>query len=315
MAKSKMSDFDWFRKRLSLITESEIFRSINDGSFYEMTFRIGEWTVIKELFLAYYAPQYVKILKDRRSTLNYVDFFSGSGVVGLKGTKVNFPGSPLIVAGPLIKEKFTNYYFVDNDSKKIEQLKRFLSGDNYKFYNSDANEVVNSLAIELGQNDAHSLIFIDPFAMEFKFNSILALKNVDCDLIITFSAEEISRAINQWIQNQDWKTEKLDDFFGDSEWKKDIDKKNVEHSSIEAYLDRILNKAMKRKATAFPIKKTIGGHYYLIVLVSTGGSREGPTFHRIATYFNKRINSIDGEYVRKILDTYVVNKGNPIDQY
>ena len=314
MARHKKPDFDWFNDRLNLITNSEIFKALNNGSNYVTTFKVGEWTVIKELFLAYYAPKYVSILKSRRTTLNYVDFFSGSGIVKLNEIGLNFPGSPLIVTS-LISEHFTNYYFVDIEASKVNQLKVLLKGNNYNFYIGDANDLVSSLVTELRQNNSHSLILVDPYAMEFKFDSILALKDIECDLIITFSAEEISRAIYQWIQNPSWNTDRLDDFFGDSEWRKEINTNDVENSAIDAYFRRILSRAKKAKATIFNIRKTIGGHHYMIALVSTGGSRTGPSFHSIAIYFSSRIESISGDFVKKILDTYVTHRGKPIDAY
>ena len=53
----------------------------------------------------------------------------------------------------------------------------------------------------------------------------------------------------------------------------------------------------------------------MIALVSTGGSRQGPSFHKIAIDFSDRIESISGDFVKKIIDTYVTHGGKPIDAY
>lgn len=309
-----MSDFDWFDKRLKYITESQIFKRINDGTQYVTTFTIGEWTVIKELFLAYYAPAYITILKKQGKSLNYVDLFAGSGVVNLSGLNINFPGSPL-VASSLIKKQFDAYYFADIEKDKIDQLKVFLMGNNYHFYAEDANKVIGNLVKEIGQDDMHSLIFIDPKAMEIRFDSIRALKDVGCDLIVTFSSEEISRALMQWHENPTWNTEALDQFYGDANWKTEIDWSNIEFSSLNSYVKRVFKYADKTKASRLQVEKTIGGHHYYVILISTRGSHQGPSFHKILNDFNNRITSIDGKYVKKFMYLYIVGNGKPIDKW
>ncbi len=314
MPRIKQNNFEWLLNRLRLITDSEIYKKINDGSSYVTTFTTGEWTIIKELFLAYYAPTYIRILKNRKKVLNYVDLFAGSGVIRLKEVDLNFPGSPLIIKF-LIKESFTNYFFVDNDSNKLLQLQELLkdTNQNCKFIENDANLAITDLINEIGNNDMHSLVFIDPFAMEINFDTIRALSNVNCDIIITFASEQISRAIHQWLKNPQWNTNKLDIFYGDKDWKGDIDKNNVEVSAIKAYMNRLINVAKKRNPYTFKIEKTLDGHHYYILFVSTGGSNDSKSFLNIVKDFNNRIKNLSGAEIKKVMTYYIKSGGKPLD--
>lgn len=301
-----MDDFEWLTKRIGYLLDNDSFDNINaTGKKYIPTFRPGAWTILKELLLAYYAPNYLSIMRKKEwiNELCYVDLFAGSGVLEIDGLKKYYLGSPLVILNS-IKPRFDSYFFLEKDTAKLEQLKKLTGLPEESYIQGDCNESIDRILPRLSNRGSHSLIFIDPFSTEIGFNTIRNLGKIGCDMVLTFASEEIFRVVRQAIGNPSWEENALDRFFGDSIWREELKDAASDIEIFEYYKSKIVTEAYKKIPTSTLVQKTMGGHHYFILLTSTGGRGEVPGFFNIVKTFNKKIQSLDGERVLKFLKHY-----------
>lgn len=313
----KKDDFTWLSERIDILTKNETFNHINSGNeSYIPTFRAGAWTIIKEMILPYYSPKYIQIMRKQPfiSQLNYLDLFSGSGIVDIEGLKKHYLGSPLVVT-KTITEKFDKYYFFEKDSAKTDQLNKLLEGENVIIKTGDCNELVDSALDQISGLGNHSLVFIDPFAMEIDFKTIKKFAGIGCDFVITVSTEEIFRAVRQWFANPNWNSSKVDSFFGGDAWKIELKDINNDEAIFDYYSRLIVQYAFKKTPKSTKVKKTVGGHHYFILFTSTGGKGEKPEFFKIIDSFNSRIDRMDGEQILNYLEHYVESGGTSLSGF
>ena len=307
----KKDDYTWLSERIGYLTKNDTFSQINSGDIeYIPTFRTGAWTIIKEMALAYYSPSYIRILRnqDHIRRVNYLDLFAGSGIVKLEGLSKFYLGSPLVVT-KAIPQKFDKYYFLEKDSAKTKQLGKLLSGENCVIKQGDCNEQIDSIIPDIIAPGTHSLVFIDPFAMEIKFDTIKKFAKIGCDLMITVATQEIYRAVKQWFENPDWNSLQADEFFGDQDWKISLKNISSDEEIFNYYADRIVRFAFKKPPSSTKIEKQIGGQHYFVLFTSTGGRGKRPKFFDIIDDFNKRIKNLDGQQIKNYLEHYVEGRG------
>ncbi|WP_298279352.1 three-Cys-motif partner protein TcmP [Ferroplasma sp.] len=310
-----MDEYEWLKNRIRMITlNNDIYKKINSGNSYIDTFKPGAWTMIKELLLAYYAPSYITIMRkqDWINELCYVDLFAGSGVITLKKLGKNYLGSPLIVKYA-IKKNFDKYYFFDNNENNINQLKGLIQDKDSSVLYGDSNIEIDRILPELSKQGVHSLIFIDPFAMEIKFNTIKKLSNIGCDLMINVATEEIKRVVDQYYR-ENCNTNALDGFFGDDNWKKNLTKVSSDEEIYDYYARKIVEEVGKKKPSSTKIYKTLNGHHYHILFTSTWGNGERPKFFNIIDDFNKHIKNLDGNRMMKFIENNIEND-NTLDRF
>ena len=261
-----MDEYEWLKYRIKLITlNNDMYKKINSGNYYKDAFKPGAWTMIKELLLAYYAPSYITIMRkqDWINELCYVDLFAGSGVITLKKLGKNYLGSPLIV-NYAIKKNFDKYYFFDNDEGNTNQLKGLIQDKDSSVFYGDSNIEIDRILPELSKHGVHSLIFIDPFAMEIKFDTIRKLSSIGCDLMMNVATEEIKRAVDQYY-SKNWNTKALNGFFGDEKWKTNLTYSSGDQEIYDYYSKKIVEEAGKKKPRSTKIYKTLNGHHYYIL--------------------------------------------------
>ena len=310
-----MDEYEWLKNKIKMITlNNDKYKKINSGNYYKDTFKPGAWTMIKELLLAYYAPQYITILRKQEwiNELCYVDLFAGSGVITLKKLGKNYLGSPLIVKYA-IKKNFDKYYFFDNNESNINQLKGLIQAQDSSVFYGDSNIEIDKIRPELSKQGVHSLIFIDPFAMEIKFDTIRKLSNIGCDLIINVATEEIFRAVKQYY-SKNWNTNALDGFFGDDKWKTDLVNISSDTEIYDYYARKIVEEAGKKKPQSTAIYKTLNGHHYYILFTSTWGNGRRPKFFNIIDDFNKHMENLDGDGMMKFIENNIEND-NTLDRF
>lgn len=314
----KKDDFTWLSERIDILTKNKTFNQINSGNVsYIPTFRTGAWTIMKEMILPYYSPKYIQIMRNQPhiSQLNYLDLFSGSGVIEIEGLKRYYLGSPLIVT-KTITEKFDKYYFFEKDSAKTSQLNKLLDGEeNVIIKTGDCNELVDSVLKQISGIGSHSLIFIDPFAMEIDFKTIRKFAGIGCDFVITVSTEEIFRAVRQWFANPDNNSTKTDSFFGGEEWKIELKDIKNDEEIFDYYSQKIVQYAFKKTPRSTKVKKTVGGRHYFILFTSTGGKGEKPEFFKIIDTFNSRIERLNGDEISRYLEHYVEGGGTSLSGF
>ena len=310
----KKDDFTWLSERLNILTENDTFDLINSGDKSLIsTFKVGAWTMLKEMALAYYAPNYALILRKQFHIrrLNYLDLFAGSGIVSLDGLSKYYLGSPLVVT-KTIRQKLDKYYFFEKDALKTKQLGRLLAGEPCLIKQGDCNDLIDSVLPEINVPGSHSLVFIDPFAMEINFDTIKKFATVGCDLIITVSTQEIFRAIRQWFDNPTWNSNQVDGFFGDQEWRDSLAGIQTDEDIFNYYANRVVKFAFKKKPESTKIEKQLGGQHYFMLFTSTGGRGERPKFFDIIDDFNRRIKNLSGEQITKYLQHYVEGGGTSL---
>lgn len=306
-----MDKNEWLNKWIKPITlNNDIFTKINSGNDYVHTFKPGAWTVIKELLLAYYAPQYLIIMRKQKwiKKLCYIDLFAGSGIITLTRLKNNYLGSPLIVKYA-VEGNFDNYYFFEQKNDNINQLRALVQDDHSWIYEGDSNIEINRIIPEISKSGVHSLIFIDPFSTQIKFETIRKLNNIGCDLIINVDAEGIKRVIRQH-KNTNWKTPALDNFFGDINWKTRFAENDDEEEIFNYYSDKIVKEAGKKKPVSTIVYKTLNGHNYYLLFTSTWGNGERPKFFNIIDDFNKQIRNLDGKTIMEFIKHNIEGKSN-----
>ena len=310
-----MDEYEWLKRRVKLITtDNPIYKKINSKNDYISPFKPGAWTMLKELLLAYYAPNYIRIMRnqDWNKELCYVDLFSGSGIIKLKELHNNYLGSPLIVKYG-IKRNFDRYYFFDQDYNNIEQLKNLVPDEDSYVFVGDSNIEIGKILTEISKPRVHSLIFIDPYSTQIKFDTIRKLSNIGCDLIINVATEEIYRAVEQYF-SQNGNTRALDGFFGDEKWKTDLVNIASDKEIYDYYAQKIVEEAGKKRPSSTTIYKTLNGHHYYILFTSTWGDGERPKFFNIIDDFNEHIENIDGDRMMKFIENNIEND-NTLDRF
>ena len=159
--------------------------------------------------------------------LFYIDLFAGPG-------KNIFPDSEVALGSPLIalttKNAFTKYRFVEYDPKNCETLQQRVQEserrDAVNILQGDCNDVVDYIVDEITKTDKEfveglwsslSLAVLDPEGLELRWETVEKLGRMNrVDLIINFSTSGITRNARKFLKSG--KTEKIDDFFGTTDW-------------------------------------------------------------------------------------------------
>lgn len=176
---------------------------------------VGEWALEKHYYLDRYLRLVTKAMVNKwNSGLTYIDLFSGPGKCIVRESGEEVDGSPLIA----LKHGFTRYIFVETNKKSIEVLekrcKTLKSNNSVSFIPEDCNDVIDEIR-KLIPKDSLSVALVDPFRLNFKFDTYEKLtNNRRMDLIINFP---IGMAIKRNL-----KSKELDSFLGGDTWRSSI---------------------------------------------------------------------------------------------
>jgi three-Cys-motif partner protein len=108
----------------------------------------------------------------------YIDAFSGSGAVMLKGSSAATDGSALQAVG--LDSPFSKYHLIDKSKKAIKRLRQQVEEgypdrlDRVEFHAGDVNEVLPKLLRSIGPKD-RGVIFIDPYGMQLDWSTLQAI--------------------------------------------------------------------------------------------------------------------------------------------
>ena len=202
----------------------------------------GDWTEKKLDAFIKYVKAYLAIMNSCKAKFGweiiYFDGFAGSGegnkkdndntnianIFELPTDNENcenniYQGSAERILG-MGESGFDYIYFIEKDNESIERLKSKLEPyniENVQFRQGDANEQIMKLAEAQNRNSKYaSLVFLDPFGMEIKWESIEALKGVRSDVwILVPTGVIINRLLDKRGELKSIK--KLESFFGLSE--------------------------------------------------------------------------------------------------
>jgi len=192
----------------------------------------GPWTKKKLEAFSKYVWSYLTIMKKFPfwKTI-YFDGFAGSG--SRKEIKKN---TPLLSLFNLTNEEenlykgaaervidlkdnlsFDYYYFIDTDKKALNKLKEKLlkksNGKKLIFRHDDVNNQLKKLAETLKKGKYVALVFLDPFGMQIKWDSIAQLKGTRSDVWILIPTGVIVNRLLDKKGKLKFK-DKLEDFFG-----------------------------------------------------------------------------------------------------
>lgn len=179
---------------------------------------VGSWAKDKHYYFDRYIDLFVRAMSKRwEGNINYIDLFSGPGKCIIRQTGEEVDGSPLIA----LKYKFAKYIFVDKSQESIKALKnRCKSRANFgeiTFIQNDCNKAVIKIKKLISKNSLN-IAFIDPFGLNFKFESYGKLtEDRRIDLIINFP---LGTAIKRNMNKSSYDKAQLDNFLGGKDWKK-----------------------------------------------------------------------------------------------
>jgi len=188
-------------------------------------YECGTWTINKLHFLGRYLAIFSNAMKNNPylTGINYIDLFCGSGIcVSPKDdpSAKRYPGSVLLAAG--CPKQFDRMFMVDAKAKNIEALRqrmeRLRCQSQIFSYSIDANDAVDKIIINI-PNGSLSIAFIDPFSLQFRFETLQDLTfDQKMDLVILFpDAMNVIRNIKYYLKNPN---SPLDLVLGDtSDWR------------------------------------------------------------------------------------------------
>lgn len=245
----KVTGMDWLMKQIQdlEVTNSkfkeiiEKIRNIEPNIFNEFQ----HWTPLKLILLNY--SLYVcttiisKIIRSQNyifKEMYYIDLFAGSGINKIKDSKDDF-----LIGSPFVSilnfgDHYNSMIFCESNENYCKALNLRLSilkRSNLKLMKGDYKSHLSEIINLINKDKVYSFFFIDPYSMEFQWDSMKEVLKVRSDVIFTFMCSEIYRAVG--LANKKGSLGAgLTDFFGDESWK---NAKN-EEELVEIYKDHIL---------------------------------------------------------------------------
>jgi three-Cys-motif partner protein len=247
---------------------------------------IGLWSEIKLEIINKYLSAYTLILSQQSIIKKYVyiDAFCGAGVHRSKEGDRIISGSPFNAINT--KPPFTEYYFIDLDSLKMEYLMQLI-GDrkDVHYFNSDCNNILLSQILPLitYENYNRALCLLDPYGLDLDWAVIeKAGKSRAIEIFLNFPVMDMNR-------NAFWKDynrvsqhniDRINKFWGDDSWKNaayceeqglfgtDI-KKTDNETIVECFRKRLIDKAgFKFVPEPIPMKNSKGAIVYYLFFAS-----------------------------------------------
>ena len=214
----------------------------------------GPWTEEKLNMFMDYLNAYLKVLKNQDFYKVYIDAFAGTGTINIKNEE-----EQAVIAGSARRAlssdlKFDHYFFVEYDKKKCEQLQQMVKDDFPTLVDrvsvccGDANDCLAQIIDGLDWRRTRGLLFIDPFATAFKWESlkkVASTEAIDLWYLFPFSAlnrmlrrdgnidESWKKCINSLLGTTEWEIEfyrespLLDLFDSKPEYEKNADLKTI----------------------------------------------------------------------------------------
>lgn len=210
----------------------------------------GDWAQDKLFYVKHYIDTFEKSMRAKpwRNRV-YIDLFAGPGKCVDRSSGKYFLGSPLLAL--TTEFPFTDYFFVDMDSKNLKALEArsqssLVPFDRINFLIGNASEQVYEITKRIREFDSSyisgiwnslNLAFLDPNGLELEWSIISELAQMKkMDLIIHYSQQGVERMAKRSVGSK--KETTLDRFFGDTGWK-DIYYKNKD--SVKGYHRPLIN--------------------------------------------------------------------------
>lgn len=180
-------------------------------------------TLKKIIALAKYLPAFTAIAnsmyqKRKIQGFHYIDLLAGSGMFKIEKDPVPIMGSAIIgYLCPLLSsfrrpKPFTQYYYVEYDSKKCEILSKrlnflekemhiYIHSPPYDVWKGDCNTEINRIINNITQEERRNslnFVFIDPEGFEeVEWRTVeLTLSELRGDIMITFMSRHYARTLS-----------------------------------------------------------------------------------------------------------------------
>jgi len=185
---------------------------------------IGYWSEIKLEIIEKYAKAYSTIItkKDFIKGHIYIDGFSGAGVHISKKTKEIVSGSPLNALK--IQPSFSEYHFVDLDSKKVNVLRKLCENKtNVQIYEGDCNEILLKKVFPRARFDdfKRALCLLDPYGLHLNWEVIYAAGQMgSIEIFLNFPIMDMNMNVLKHDRNKvaAEQIERMNSFWGDNSW-------------------------------------------------------------------------------------------------
>ena len=224
---------------------------------------IGYWSQIKLDIIEEYALPYSQILSSRKTPFHhvYIDAFAGSGKHISKTTGDMILGSPRRVLE--INPPFKEYYFIDIDGAKIDELRKEVSNHaNVHILKGNCNPILLEDVFPQIKYSTfrRALCLLDPYGLDLEWEVIeKAGKMQSIEIFLNFPVMAMNRSVF-WTKNISGiaKTDivRMNAFWGDDSWK------TIAYSPITDLFGDIHNIKESNKTIAMAFKdrlKSIAG--------------------------------------------------------
>lgn len=186
----------------------------------------GRHTELKLDILQKYAAAYLTVLKNQKFRRLYIDAFAGTGERASGGSKgsgaLTRPGSVRRILE--MDQSFNEYYFIDIKEKFVDELERLCREEfpakAVKCILGDANEKVVEICGQLDWKGSRGLIFIDPFGMQAKWSTLVAIAQTEAiDMLLLFPISGLNRqAALDWSRVDEHKIRAINELLGTEDW-------------------------------------------------------------------------------------------------
>jgi three-Cys-motif partner protein len=158
---------------------------------------IGPWSEVKLEIIKKYASAYSLILDRNNFYHVYIDAFAGAGKHISRTTKEYVPGSPQIALN--IVPPFQEYYFIDIDSAKVEELRRIaVNNPKVHVFAGDCNERLLTDVFPNVQYKEHKrgLCLLDPYGLHLNWEVIQTAGIMQSiDMFLNFPIADMNRNV------------------------------------------------------------------------------------------------------------------------
>ena len=252
---------------------------------------IGYWSEIKLEIIEKYALAYSTVFsspKYRYLHHVYIDAFAGPGTHISKTTKGQVRGSPQIALD--IKPPFKEYYFIDTDGDKVNELKKIIANypeSKVRVLQDDCNSALLKYVFPQVQRSdlRRGLCLLDPYGLDLKWEVIeTAGKMGSIEIFLNFPVMDMRR--NVLLSNPKEATpeniKRMDAFWGTHAWKEiayfqtqdlfgdtiDLKQKNIKLIT-SAFKERLLEVAeFKYVPEPIPMRNTKSSILYFLFFAS-----------------------------------------------
>jgi three-Cys-motif partner protein len=271
-----------------------------------------EWTPLKLIFLHYVMAIYTAIMSRSNIFKNiyYVDLFAGSGINKTRRGEHFLIGSPFI-ATLNHRDKYRTFFLCEPDKTFVDALTKRLEKTgitNARVIPQDCNGVIDEILGEMKKTrNNHALFFIDPFAMEFRWESFEKVLKIRSDVLFVFMTSSIFRAWKAAEAQPEYNTKALNSFYGDASWKA----ANCESDLLTIFKSRILSVRCDGVIESVEIKGK--GFHYEVIFITNKTKHDNPWLKGVQKA-KKEIERNSSEAVKNTLEV-LSNKQSDLESF